>query len=51
MLYKVEKIIKHLIITCNDDTSVYEAKYVTYEKGMRETIAFLKSIGGGGVIL
>ena len=31
----------HIIIACDDDPSMSEAKSVTCEKGMKVTIAFL----------
>ena len=40
--FKVEDLITHIIMTCNDDPSVSADKSVTYGKGLRATIIFLK---------
>ena len=47
---KVEELITHLIMICDDEPFMSAAKSVTYGKVLIETIIFLK-VRGGGVTL
>ena len=40
----------HLIMTCNDDTSVSAAKSVTHVRIMRANIVFIFKVRGGNIV-
>ena len=46
-LYKVEKLVMHLIMTCNNKPYVSAAKSVTFRNGLRATIAFILKVRVG----
>ena len=46
----VEKLITHLIMTCNDEASFSAAESVVYGKLLRATIAFILEVGGGNIL-
>ena len=43
--YEVEKLVMHLVMSLNDKPSLSVGKYMTYIKGLRSTITFLKFRG------
>ena len=44
-LYEVEKLVMHLVMSLNDKPYFSVGKYMTYIKGLRSTITFLKFRG------
>ena len=49
--FKLDKLVTHLAMMCDDKPSVSAANYVTYIKGLRETIAFIFNLIWGDIVI
>ena len=47
---EVEKLVTHLLIICDYESSGYSDKSVTYVKGLRETITFILKVRGVNIL-
>ena len=47
---KIDYLVTYLILTCNDNISVYADEHVIHRKGPQEIIAFILKVRGVNVI-
>ena len=50
MFREVDELVKHFIVTCDDESKIFEIKCVMYGEGLGTTITFSCRLGGGEVI-
>ena len=43
---EVDELVTHFIVTCNDESTVFEIKCMTYLEVLGKTITFFLGIGG-----
>ena len=46
----MDDIVKHLVLTCNDEPPVIAVESVTHRKLPRATIAFILEVGGVNIV-